>query len=72
MMFGMIYNIPDDEPSFVIVNEYGEYVSKITSNKIYLSSDIEDAICFWYDSAAQEMALELQAVTDKWFGVEEL
>lgn len=68
----LVYRKKDVEMSYAIVNEYDEYIFSIKPNYITLTPDLDLAMLFYNESSAYEMALELQVVTNRWFGVVEI
>ena len=68
----LVYRKKDIEMSYAVVNEYGEYIFSIKPNYITVTPDVDLAMLFYNESSAYEMALELQVVTDRWFGVVEV
>ena len=55
---------------YILVTEDLKYFMCLGMRQVYLSENIDDAFVFYCESAASEMALELQARTQKWFGVD--
>ena len=68
----LVYRKKEMEMSFAIVNEYGEYVFSIKPDYLTLTPDEDMAMGFYTEKAAYEMAMELQCVTGRWFGVKEI
>lgn len=68
----LVYRKKEMEMNYVIVNEYDEYVFSVKPNYLTMTPDEDMAMRFYNESAAYEMALELQCVTSRWFGVVEV
>ena len=68
----LVYRKKDIEMNYCIVNQFGEYLFSCKHDYITVTPEKRLAMQFYTESAAQELALELQIVTDRWFGVEEL
>lgn len=68
----LVYRKKDIEMSYAVVNEYDEYVFSIKPNYVTFTPDLDLAMLFYNESSAYEMALELQSVIDRWFGVVEV
>ena len=68
----LVHKKREIEMSYAIVNEFGEYLFSIKNDYITVTPDFDLAMLFYYESAASEMALELQNITGRWFGVKEI
>ena len=67
-----VYRKKELEMNYAVVNEYDEYVFSIKPNYLTMTPDADMAMMFYNESAASELALELQVVTGRWFGVVEV
>lgn len=55
---------------YIIVTDDLKFFLWLGMRQVYLTENIDDAFVFYCESAASEMALELQSRTNKWFGVD--
>lgn len=61
--------VPAREMQYHVVDSKYQYFQEMTFDRVWVTSNINFAYPFYTESAAQEMAWELTALTDRWFGV---
>ena len=61
--------VPEKDMHYFIVDSNNRYFQEVTFDTVQTTSRKSYAYPFYTESAAQEMAWELSAITDQWFGV---
>lgn len=61
--------VPEKDMHYFIVDSNNRYFQEVTFDTVQTTSRKDYAYPFYTESAAQEMAWELSALTGQWFGV---